>query len=104
MPRQSRRRGAPPPDSPPITVRIETIVFGGQGLAHLEDGRVALVSYAAPGELVEATVERIHPDYVEAVATRVIEASPDRVEAPCPLFGRCGGCQLQHLAYPAQLV
>lgn len=99
--RRSRRQL--PPDLPPITVRVESLVFGGQGLAHMEDGRVAFVAYAAPGELVEATIERAHPDYVEAVTTRVIEPSPDRVEAPCELFGRCGGCQLQHMAYPAQL-
>ncbi len=88
---------------PPITVRIESLVAGGQGLARTEDGRVVLVAYAAPGELVEAEVERVHRDYLEAVTTRVIEASPDRVEPPCPVFGRCGGCQLQHMDYPAQL-
>lgn len=98
-----RRHNTPPPGTPPITVRIESIVFGGQGLAHMDDGRVALVSFAAPGELVEAEIERIHPDYVEAVTTRIIEPSSDRVEPPCPLFGRCGGCQLQHMAYPAQI-
>ncbi len=97
------RRRKKLPDYPPITVRIESLVFGGQGLARLEDGRVALVSYAAPGELVEATIDRDHRDYVEAVTTNVIEPSPDRVEPPCEIFGRCGGCQLQHMAYPAQL-
>jgi tRNA/tmRNA/rRNA uracil-C5-methylase (TrmA/RlmC/RlmD family) len=69
----------------------------------LGDGRVVLVAFAAPGELVAATVDRPHADYVEAHVTRVLEPSPDRVEPPCPVFGQCGGCQLQHLAYPAQL-
>ncbi len=86
-----------------LTLRIESLVFGGAGLAHAPDGRVAFVSFAAPGELVEAQVEREYPDYLQAVTTRVIEPSPDRVEAPCPLFGECGGCQLQHMSYPAQL-
>lgn len=85
------------------TLRIESLVFGGAGLAHLPDGRVVFVSYAAPGELVEATVERSHADYTEATTTRVIEPSPDRVEPRCPLFGECGGCQLQQLRYEAQL-
>ena len=86
-----------------LTLRIESLVFGGAGLARCPDGRVAFVSFAAPGELVEAQVEREYPDYVQAVVSRVIEASPDRVEAPCALFGECGGCQLQHMSYPAQL-
>ena len=86
-----------------ITVRVESLVFGGAGLARGADGRVVFVAFAAPGELVEAQVEREYPDYIQAVTTRVIEPSPDRVEPRCPLFGECGGCQLQHMSYPAQL-
>jgi len=105
MPRSRRRNSdsnsTPAPEA--ITVRVDGLVFGGAAIAHLEDGRVAFVSYAAPGELVEASVEHVHADYVEAATTTVIEPSPDRVKPRCPLFGECGGCQLQHLAYPAQL-
>lgn len=78
-------------------------MFGGAGLGHGPDGRVVFVSFAAPGELVEALVEREYPDYIQAVVSRVVEASPDRVEPECGLFGECGGCQLQHMSYPAQL-
>ena len=84
-------------------MRVDGLVFGGAAIAHLGDGRVAFVSYAAPGELVEAAVERVHPDYIEAATVRVVEPSTDRVEPRCPLFGECGGCQLQHLSYPAQM-
>ena len=86
-----------------LTVRVESLVFGGAGLAHGPDGRVVFVAFAAPGELVEAQVEREYPDYIQAVATRVVEPSPDRVDPRCPLFGECGGCQLQHMSYAAQL-
>lgn len=101
-----RDRRLPDPNVTPetVTVRIESLVFGGAGLARLDDGRVAFVLYAAPGELVEAAIERSHADYVDAVVTRVIEPSSDRVEPRCPLFGECGGCQLQHMSYPAQLL
>src|SRR6185437_2142179 len=92
-----------PPVGETFIVRIESLVSGGAGLARLDDGRVMFVLYAAPGELVEAEVERAHPDYLEAVTLRVIEPSPDRVTASCSLFGECGGCQLQHMSYPAQL-
>lgn len=102
MPRRHQRYKTPT-EPTTLTLRIESLVFGGNGLAHGPDGRVVFVAYAAPGELVEALVEREYPDYIEAVVSRVIEPSPDRVEPPCPLFGECGGCQLQHMAYPAQL-
>ena len=102
MPRRGQRYKEPV-EPTFVTVRVESLVFGGAGLAHGPDGRVVFVAFAAPGELVEAQVEREYPDYIQAVTVRVIEASPDRVEAPCPLFGECGGCQLQHMAYPAQL-
>jgi 23S rRNA (uracil1939-C5)-methyltransferase len=102
-------RTEPRPAAAPIAagdrleLRVETLVHGGAGLAHAPDGRVVLVAFAAPGERVVAEVERVHRDYLEAVTVEVSEPSPDRVEAPCPVFGECGGCQLQHLAYPAQL-
>ena len=92
-----------PAEPQTLTLRIESLVFGGAGLAHGPDGRVVFIAFAAPGELVEAQVEREYQDYIEAVTTRVIEPSPDRVEPRCALFGECGGCQLQHMAYPAQL-
>lgn len=94
--------GAPLPGDV-LTLRIEALVFGGAGLAHLEGGRVVFVAGSIPGELVEATVERSHADYTEAAATRILEPSPGRIEPRCPLFGECGGCQLQHMSYPAQL-
>jgi 23S rRNA (uracil1939-C5)-methyltransferase len=97
------KRWNEPPEPKSLTLRVESLVFGGAGLAHAPDGRVVFVAFAAPGELVEALVEREYPDYLEAVTTRVIEPSPDRVEPRCALFGECGGCQLQHMAYPAQL-
>lgn len=104
MPRpRTRSRELAPPAGETRTLRIESLVFGGAGLAHTDDGRVVFVLYAAPGELVEALIERVHADYLEAVTIRVIEPSPDRVEAPCPVFGECGGCQLQHMRYEAQV-
>jgi len=100
--REFAPEGAPQPGDV-LTVRVESLVFGGAGMGRLPDGRVVFAYYAAPGELVEATVERSHADYTEAATSRVIEPSPDRVEPRCPLFGECGGCQLQHMSYPAQL-
>ena len=103
MARRRRRRQEIPEEERLKTVRIERIVAGGRGLARLPDGKALMAAFAAPGELVEVEVERIHPDYVEGVVANVLEPSRTRAEPECSLFGKCGGCQLQHLEYPAQL-
>jgi 23S rRNA (uracil1939-C5)-methyltransferase len=64
---------------------------------------VWLVNYALPGEVVEAEPRGRQGGVAVARAVRVIEGSPQRVEAPCRYFGECGGCQWQHAAYAYQL-
>jgi len=70
------------------------------------EGIVVFVRHALPGEhvLVEVTEGREGDRFLRADAVQVLEASPDRVEAPCPFSGpgRCGGCDFQHVALPAQ--
>jgi 23S rRNA (uracil1939-C5)-methyltransferase len=56
-----------------------------------------------PGEAVEAERTEARKHVQRARLLRIEEPSPDRVEPPCPVFGRCGGCQYQHAAYDAQL-
>jgi 23S rRNA (uracil1939-C5)-methyltransferase len=68
-----------------------------------EDGKVWLVNYALPGEVVEAEPRGRQGGVAVARATKVLEPSPHRVDAPCPYFGECGGCQLQHADYAHQL-
>lgn len=87
----------------PLELDIESLAYGGDAIAHMPDGRVAFVRGGCPGDRVEAEIVVEHPRRVEAVVTRVIAASPDRVEPPCPYFGSCGGCQWQHVTYRAQL-
>jgi 23S rRNA (uracil1939-C5)-methyltransferase len=86
----------------PVEVLIERILPGGLGLAHA-DGRTLLVALAAPGDRVRVRVERVHGRVAFASITEIVSPSPVRVEPPCPYFGRCGGCDFQHLAYEAQL-
>ncbi len=62
-----------------------------------------LVSYALPGEVVEAEPRGRQGGVAVAAATRVLKPSPHRVEASCPYFGTCGGCQLQHASHEHQL-
>jgi len=83
---------------PPHTVTIEKWVYGGDALARV-DGRVVLAPFVLPGETARLNVgEDIHADLIEVTAP-----APERVEPPCPLFTRCGGCQYQHAPYQFQL-
>lgn len=66
-------------------------------------GWVVMVPFTLPGERVRARVFRNHKNFSEADLLSVLTPSPHRVEPGCPLFGRCGGCQYQHLDYAQQL-
>ncbi|PYS69485.1 MAG: hypothetical protein DMF69_16895 [Acidobacteria bacterium] len=83
-------------------VTIERILPGGVGLGHLE-GKTAFVSLAAAGDRVRIRVDREKGNLLYASIVEIIESSPDRIEPPCPYFGRCGGCDFQQLNYAAQL-
>lgn len=81
----------------------ERLVAGGDALARDATGRVVFVPGALPGERVEVEIVEERKDFARARVLRVLEASPDRVEAPCPNVARgCGGCDWQHLALHAQ--
>lgn len=91
-----------------IELEISTLTNLGSGLARhaLPDGAgswVVMVPFALPGEKVKARVFRNHKNYSEADLVEVLIPSPSRKEPTCPLFGKCGGCQYQHLGYEAQL-
>lgn len=75
--------------------------YGGYTIAR--DDKVILVKGAIPGEVVEVTVQEKKRDYTLASVSQVVEPSEFRVEPQCPVFGICGGCQLQYVSYAKQL-
>ncbi|MBA6124011.1 MULTISPECIES: 23S rRNA (uracil(1939)-C(5))-methyltransferase RlmD [Pseudomonas] len=81
---------------------IERLAGDGRGIA-FHEGRTWFVSGALAGEAVEARVLNARGKVVEARLERVLQASPERREAPCRHYSRCGGCTLQHLPHEAQL-
>jgi len=85
------------------TLVIKKVITGGKGLASLPDGMVLMVPAVLPGETVVVRETRTHKGYKEAELVRIIEAAPERITPPCPHYLDCGGCDLQHAAYPAQL-
>src|SRR2546427_6278313 len=85
-----------------LLVKIDKLVHGGKGLAH--DGSLAVfVEGVLPGESVRIQLERVKKGYAEGRLLEVMTPSPHRTDAPCPVYGQCGGCQLQHASPTAQL-
>lgn len=78
------------------------MAFGGRGVSRL-DGMAVFVKGAMPGERVLARIGKKKKSYAEASITGLLSSSPDRIEAPCPYFGYCGGCQWQDLRYERQI-
>jgi len=85
-----------------VRLNIEKLVYGGYGLAR-EGSRVFLVRYAAPRELVDAEVLEEKKDYSYAQIRKIVIPSEVRRSPLCPHYGVCGGCQIQHIDYPAQV-
>jgi 23S rRNA (uracil1939-C5)-methyltransferase len=86
----------------PFDIRIEKLVYGGEGLAHHE-GRTVFVPYVMPGELVRVTPVEAKKKLVRAKVEEILDASPQRMHAECALFRDCGGCNYQHIPYETQL-
>jgi 23S rRNA (uracil1939-C5)-methyltransferase len=85
-----------------MEVRVEKLVYGGFGLAH-HDGLVLFIPHAAPGDRLLVKPVQEKRGYVIAHIEDILEASPHRRTPVCPHYQDCGGCQLQHLTYEAQL-
>lgn len=83
-------------------VYIEDLTHDGNGVAKI-DGYPLFIKGALPNEKVEIHVLKTLKKYGFAKVVEIIEPSPDRVDAPCIYFDKCGGCQLQHLSYEGQL-
>src|SRR5581483_2991094 len=93
--------------APPVTrdeeveLRIDSLAYGGNGVARL-DGFVVFVRRGLPGDRVRARVTKVQRRHAEAVATKIVEPGPVRVDYPCNHYPACGGCRFQDLAYEAQ--
>jgi tRNA/tmRNA/rRNA uracil-C5-methylase (TrmA/RlmC/RlmD family) len=114
-----------------LTLTIDDIAFGGEGVGRInvssDEGRepgakpasvnamppdprpstlgsfVVFVPFVLVGETVEVEITEVKKNFARAKLRRVVQPSPERVAPACRYFGQCGGCQYQHMAYPAQL-
>jgi len=81
---------------------LDDLLENGQGVGRI-DGLVTFVTGGLPGERVRIAIDEVKKNYAGAHVIDIEEASPDRVDARCPVFPRCGGCQTLHLRYSAEL-
>jgi 23S rRNA (uracil1939-C5)-methyltransferase len=85
-----------------LSLTIDDLAFGGEGVGRA-DGYVVFVPGGLPGDRLRVRLVQVRSRFGRGVIESIEEASPQRVAAPCPYVGRCGGCRLQHVAYDAQL-
>lgn len=84
------------------TVKIEDVGTGGEGIAKI-DGYTLFVKDAVRGDVCEVKITKAHPKFAYTKLLKVIEPSPYRVEPPCPVSRRCGGCKVMAACYEEQL-
>ncbi|OZM56866.1 23S rRNA (uracil(1939)-C(5))-methyltransferase RlmD [Lottiidibacillus patelloidae] len=85
-----------------VELTIEDLTHDGAGVGKI-DGFPLFIKGALPGERIDAKIIKLKKNYGFARLVRVYVESKHRVEAPCPIYKQCGGCQLQHLSYEGQL-
>jgi len=85
-----------------IELTIESLAFGGKGVAHV-DGLAVFVERVIPGQRILARIFKKKKSFAEAYPIEILEKAPNEIEAKCPAFGTCGGCRIQNLEYTDQL-
>ncbi|NMO95131.1 23S rRNA (uracil(1939)-C(5))-methyltransferase RlmD [Paenibacillus lemnae] len=85
-----------------IVVTIKRLGINGEGVGYYRR-KAVFVDGALTGEVVKAKVQEQQPKFMKAQLLEVEKRSPQRIEPPCPVFGICGGCQIQHISYEGQL-
>ncbi|MFW5713745.1 MAG: class I SAM-dependent RNA methyltransferase [Brevefilum sp.] len=85
-------------------VKMEKLVYGGDCLGRLPDGRAVFVPFVLPGEVVRVEIVEDKQRFARAWPMEWLEISPKRIQPRCIHFGECGGCQYQYLDYEDQLL
>jgi len=86
-----------------VQIKMDKLVYGGDCLGRLPDGRAVFVPFVLPGEVVKIEIIEEKQRFARALPIEIIEESPDRIAPRCIHFGECGGCQYQNLDYAKQL-
>jgi 23S rRNA (uracil1939-C5)-methyltransferase len=84
------------------TIIVEKMINGGYGLARRDNGRVVLLQNSLPGEKVLYTTGEKRKNTLFGRVETVLTAHHQRIPPPCPYYGKCGGCDMQHCSYDGQ--
>jgi 23S rRNA (uracil1939-C5)-methyltransferase len=84
-------------------LEVERLVYGGDAMGRLPDGRAVFFPFALPGEKVSIQLTEEKKRFARAELLDVFQPSPSRIEPRCPHFGICGGCHYQHMSYEQQI-
>jgi 23S rRNA (uracil1939-C5)-methyltransferase len=90
--------------APLLNITIESYAAEGKSIVRLEDGKVLFVDNAIPGDVIDAVIIKDKKSWAQGRTTRLVQPSPQRIDAFCQHFGVCGGCKWQMLPYQQQLV
>lgn len=85
----------------PITVTIEDLAFGGDGVTRVE-GKACFVPFTMPGDTCRIRIRESRKNFMRGRLVEVLEPAADRIQHRCKVFGHCGGCQYQHMTYEAE--
>lgn len=89
------------PDQP-ITEKVSAWAFGGAGILRHE-GLAVFVPYSCVGDTIECHIHKKKKNFAEGTLKKIITPSPERIQPNCPVYTKCGGCQIQHITYSEQL-
>ncbi|TFE01327.1 23S rRNA (uracil(1939)-C(5))-methyltransferase RlmD [Jeotgalibacillus sp. R-1-5s-1] len=98
----TKKQALPVQKNEEYIVTIEDLTHEGHGVGKVE-GYPLFIPLALPGEKVKTKVVKTTKNFGFGRLMENLEPSEDRVEPPCPVYYKCGGCQLQHLSYEGQL-
>lgn len=85
-----------------ISLKIKRLGINGEGIGYYKK-TIVFVPGALPKEEISVKISKVTSRFLEGELLKIMKVSPERVTPPCPIYETCGGCQLQHLSYPAQL-
>jgi 23S rRNA (uracil1939-C5)-methyltransferase len=84
-------------------ILLEKLTYGGEAMGRLPDGRAVFVPFGLPGEQVRVELTEDKKNFARGKLLELLKASPERIDAKCKHFGKCGGCHYQNLPYEKQL-